>query len=301
MSKSRRRVVTSGPVQTGLIARFEPYLWLLPMFILLIAFCYYPFAKTIQGSLFKVNMANEFTHFIGLDNYEAVVISRYFKTAILNTLKFVAISVPGTMLLSLTMALMADKKRRFHGVYSVLFSIPMAVSMSATCLIFKYFLNNTIGLFNYVFNLKIDWFNDKTFALPALTFLSIWINSGYQYIFITAALRNVPGELLEASCIEGAGWFQRVRKIILPLISPTLFYLFCISLVQDLMTFAQVNIITQGGPRNSTTTLMYLMYRTAFYNQQWGQAYALSIIIFILTSIFMALTFAYEKKGVFYS
>lgn len=296
-----KKRVSSGPVRRGFFAKIEPYLWLCPMFIFLIVFCFFPFLKTIQGSFYKVSIANEYISFIGFDNYKKLISNLNFKKAVFNTIKFVLISVPCTMLISLSLALLANKKRRFHSIYMILFSLPMAVSMSATCLIFRYLLNNSIGLFNYVFKLHIDWYHDRTFALPALALLSIWLDSAYQFIFITAALRNVPEDLIEAACVEGANWFQRVYKIILPLISPTLFYLFCISLINSIMTFAQVNMITEGGPSNNTTTLMYLMYRTAFYNQQWGQAYALSIIIFIFTSIFMLITFAYEKKGVFYS
>lgn len=301
MSKSSRKGAVQGPVTSGFWAKIEPYLWLIPMFFFLIMFTYYPFFRTILGSFFKVNANNQFLSFAGLENYTAAFTNRYFNKALMNTLKFALMSVPTSLVISTLLALLADKERRFHGAYMVLFSLPMAVSMSALCLIFKYFLNNSIGLFNYALGLNIDWYNDKVYALPALAVLSIWLNIGFQFIYVTSALRNVPVELIEASYIEGANAFQRATKIILPLISPTLFYLFCIAAVSDMMVFTQVNIITEGGPRNATMTLMYLMYKTGFTNQQWGPAYALSVIIFVITSIIMALSFRFEKKGVFYS
>lgn len=299
--QKKKAAVRQGPVTTGFGAKVEPYLWLIPMFFFLIMFTYYPFARTVIGSFFKVNAKNQLVSFCGLDNYVKAITDRNFTKSLTNTLKFVVMSVPTSLILSTLLALIADKKRRFHSIYMVLYSLPMAVSMSALCLIFKYFLNNQIGLFNYVFGLDIDWFNDKVYALPALAVLTIWLNIGFQFIYVTSALRNVPEELIEAAYIEGANALQRTTKIILPLISPTLFYLFCIAIVGDMMVFTQVNIITGGGPRNATRTLMYQMYTTGFTNQQWGPAYALSVIIFAITGVIMAISFAYEKKGVFYS
>lgn len=297
----KKAAVQHGPVTSGFAGKVEPYLWLIPMFFFLIMFTYYPFIKTIIGSFFKVNAKNQLVSFAGFDNYARAFGDRNFDKALFNTLKFALMSVPTSLIISTLLALIADKKRRFHSVYMVLYSLPMAVSMSALCLIFRYFLNNSIGLFNYVLGLNIDWFNDRTYALPALAVLTIWLNIGFQFIYVTAALRNVPTELIEASYIEGANAWQRTTKIIVPLISPTLFYLFCIAAVGDMMVFTQVNIITQGGPRNSTQTLMYMMYITGFTNQQWGPAYALSVVIFVVTGAIMAASFAYEKKGVFYS
>ena len=300
MAKQKQKAV-GGPVKSGFLAVIEPYLWLIPMFALLIMFTYYPFINTIRGSFYKVNANNQFVRFCGLENYQQVFNGRYFNKAVSNTFRFILMTVPGSLIISTLLALLADKKRRFHGAYMVLYSLPMAVSMSATCLMFQYLLNNSIGLFNYMFGINIDWFNDKVYSLPALAVLTIWLNVGFQFIFVTAALRNLSTDLIEAAYIEGANWFQRTVKIVLPLISPTLFYLFCIALVGDMMVFTQVNIITQGGPRNATMTLMYLMYQTGFSNQQWGPAYAISVIIFALTSVIMALSFCFEKKGVFYS
>ncbi len=154
--------------------------------------------------------------------------------------------------------------------------------------------NPSLGIINSVFGLNISWLTDKTYALPALTVILIWTELGFSYIYLTAAIRNLPAD------VEGAGRLQKTWKIILPLISPSLFYLFCTLSVSSMIMVRLVLILTQGGPAGSTETLIYRMYNMAYNNSNYSSAYALGVVVFVMVLGLMILNFRMEKRSVFY-
>ena len=281
--------------------RLEPYLYLLPALFFAVAFTYYPFAETIVNSLFKLNVRAQRLSFIGLTNYVNVLKNANFKNAFFNSLRFTVLTVPFNVLISLSLALLAERKRRFSRAYEVLFSLPMAISMSAACMIFKLLFNNSIGLFNYVFGLNISWFYDRTYAMPGLAAITVWMSLGYEFLFLSAALRNVPQDVLEAARVDGARWHQRLCRIVLPLISPTVFYLVCLDIVGSMMMSGPALVLTGGGPRRSTETLVFYMYQQTVSATNMGYGYAMSIVIFLIVFLLILLTFRMEKKGVYYA
>lgn len=281
--------------------KVEPYLFLLPALFFAVAFTYYPFFETIVNSFFKLNVHAQRTTFIGFKNYASVLNNTNFKNAFWNSLRFTFMTVPFNILISLTLAMLAERKQRFHHIYEVLFSLPMAISMSAACMIFKLLLNNSIGLFNYTFGLDIAWFFDRLYAMPGLAAITVWMSLGYEFLFLNAALRNMPQDILEAAKVDGARWHQRTLRIVLPLISPTLFYLACLDIVTNMMMAGPALVLTNGGPRKSTETLVFHMYQQTVSSTSMGYGYAVSIIIFLVVFLMIMLTFRFEKKGVFYS
>lgn len=287
--------------RTRALRRVEPYLFLLPALFFAVTFTYYPFIETIINSFFKLNVRAQRVSFIGFKNYANVLNSANFRNAFLNSLRFTLMTVPFNVLISLSLALLAEHKRRFNRVYEVLFSLPMAISMSAACMIFKLLFNNSIGLFNYTFGLNIAWFYDKRYAMPGLAAISVWMSLGYEFLFLSAALRNVPQDVLEAAKVDGARWPQRTARIVLPLISPTVFYLVCLDIVTNMMMSGPALVLTAGGPRRSTETLVFHMYQQSVSSAAMGYSYAISIVIFLIVFLLILLTFRFEKKGVFYA
>lgn len=281
--------------------KLEPYFYLLPALFFAVAFTYYPFVETIVNSLFKLNVRAQRILFVSIGNYKAVLENVHFHNALTNSLHFTFMTVPFDVLVALVLALLAERKRLFNRFYEVLFSLPMAISMSAACMIFKILLNNSIGLFNYVFRLDIKWFSDRNYALIGLAFITVWMNLGYNFLFLSAALCNVPQEILEAATMDGARWYQRTGRIVLPLITPTLFYLVCLDIVSNMMMAGPVMVLTGGGPRRSTETLIFHMYERTVSATNMGYGYAVSIVIFLIVFLLILLTFRLEKKGVFYS
>lgn len=291
---------TSSISMARMMQKSKPYLFLLPALVFIIMFTYYPFVETIINSFFKLNNKAQRVEFVGLKNYFQVFKAKNFNNSLYNSIRFTVMTVPFNILISLILALLAEKKHRFSWLYEVMFSLPMAISMSATCMIFKLLLNNSIGLLNYSLGLNIKWFFDKKTALWGIAIITVWQNIGYEFLYLSAALRNVPQDVLEAATVDGANWIYRTIRIVFPLISPTLFYLFCLDLIAGMMMSGPVMVLTNGGPRNSTETLVYHMYSKTISGTNMGYGYAISIVIFLIVFLLVLLSFKAEKKGVYY-
>ncbi|MBT9774958.1 ABC transporter permease subunit [Clostridium sp. MCC353] len=278
----------------------EPYLWLAPTIILFAVFTFYPFLKTAYMSLFIVNSMGETKRFVGLGNYLYIFQDDKFVKSIINTFVYVLISVPASKVIGLLLALLANRKRKTSSIYEVLFSLPMAMSMSVSAIIFQLLYNPSFGAINYIFHLNINWLNDERYAMLAIGIISIWMSSGYAFLFMLAAVRNVPEDILESTDLEGASWWQKVRYIYLPLTSPTMFFLICTSLASSMMMTALVNVLTDGGPFHSTQTIIHYMYSQFAVAGNYTNAFPAAIVAFILAAAVTWLSFLYEKKGVHY-
>ncbi len=247
-----------------------------------------------------VDRYGDFSKFTGLKNYIRLFSDEGFYRALFNTLKHLVMMVPCTIGSSLLLALISDKKSRFSRIYEPLFCLSMAVSTAVAGKIFQMLFNPSLGIINSVLGLDISWLTDKRYALPALTAVLVWTELGFSYIYLTAAIRNLPEDVLESADVEGASRLQKVWRIVLPLISPSLFYLFCTLSVSSMIMVRLVLILTQGGPAGSTETLIYRMYNLAYNNSNYSSAYALGVVVFVMVLGLMVLNFWMEKRSVFY-
>lgn len=281
--------------------KIEPYLYLLPALGLMIAFTYYPFAKTVVTSGFLTNATGQAVEFVGLENYEKLFKDPTFIKSIRNTIVYTFCQVPVTIAIAFMMALAAGRKRKTSGVYELMFAFPMAVSMSVAALIFKLLLNPQIGALNHIFQLDCLWFNGEKTAMPAIIILGVWLAVGMDFLFLLAAVRGVSDDLLEAARIDGANFWCELKDIYIPMVSPTLFYLICTNLAASMMMSGQVIVLTKGGPNNATSTIIYYMYKKAFEIYNYGSSYAAAIIGFIFAFVMILISFRFEKKGVHYN
>ena len=279
----------------------EPYLYLLPALGLMLAFTYYPFVKTVATSTFLTNATGQAVEFVGLENYENIWKDPTFIKSIGNTFLYTFCQVPVTIGLALMLALAAGRKRRTSGLYELFFSFPMAVSMSVAALIFKLLLNPQIGILNHILQIDCLWFNGESTAMPAIIVLGIWLSLGMDFLFLLAAVRGVSEDLLEAAKMDGASFWQQLKNVYIPLISPTLFYLICTNLATSMMMSGQVIVLTKGGPNNATSTIIYYMYKKAFEIYNYGASYAAAMIGFCFAFLMILVSFRFEKKGVHYN
>ncbi|MCS7459689.1 sugar ABC transporter permease [Paenibacillus doosanensis] len=279
----------------------KPYLFMLPCLVFVFLFTYYPFAKTFYLGFTLVDLNGNPIEFVWFENFINIFGDHRLLQTFFNTLKYTVITVPGTLIISLVLALLAEKKRKGIGIYQMLFALPMAVSMSSAAMIFQLILNPSIGVFNAMTGLSINWFGDEKYAMVGIAIVSIWMGIGFSFLFLLAAVRNVPEELLEAAEMEGSSYVQSLLHVKLPLMSPTLFFLIITDLIHSLMVFGPVMVLTKGGPMGSSETMIYRMYIEAFENARYGYGSAVAIVIFIIVMIFTLITFVYEKKGVHYS
>lgn len=274
---------------------------LLPIMVFAIAFVYFPFIRTIINAFSRVNSKGIIKGFAGLENFIYTYSRKDFLPALKHTLIIAIFNVPITLVITLTLALLSQKRRRLSAVYETMFTLPMSVSMSAACMIFKSMFSPSVGFINYFFSLKLGWFESTETALATCIILTVWMGIGFDYLLLLSALRGIPKSVMEATEVDGISLWRKIFLVEIPLISPTIFYIFCTNLVLCMMTSAPMIIIMGVSPESSATnTLMSMMYQSGFSSSDYGLAAVLSLTAFILTLLFTILSFVAEKRRVHY-
>ena len=274
---------------------------LLPIMVFAIAFVYFPFIRTIINAFSRVNSKGIIKGFAGLENFIYTYSRKDFLPALKHTLIIAIFNVPITLVITLTLALLSQKRRRLSAVYETMFTLPMSVSMSAACMIFKSMFSPSVGFINYFFSLKLGWFESTETALAACIILTVWMGIGFDYLLLLSALRGIPKSVMEATEVDGISLWRKIFLVEIPLISPTIFYIFCTNLVLCMMTSAPMIIIMGVSPESSATnTLMSMMYQSGFSSSDYGLAAVLSLTAFMLTLLFTILSFVAEKRRVHY-
>ena len=230
------------------LAGVSPYCYLIPCFAVFGMFLFYPFFKTIYLSLFLTDKLGKAKIFVGLKNYTDLLTSESFYNSILVTLIFVVIVVFGSMLLGLATAVLCSKT--FPGIraFSTAYALPMAIASSGAAMIFKVILNPTIGVFNKLTGLDINWISDPRYALICVAVLTAWLNSGINFLYFSAGLGNIDESIYERASVDGASGVQKFFRLTLPGLSPIIFYTLVVNIIQAFQSFGQVKILTQGGP-----------------------------------------------------
>ena len=287
-------------MKKSVLKKAEPYLWLLPAFILFGVFTFYPFLVTVFKSLFIVDSYGNLKRFVGLENYAYILKDEVFIKSIVNTIIFTLLTVPVSKILGLLLALLANKRRKTSAFYEASFAVPMAMASSVTAMIFQLLFVPSLGFINGVFGLDIQWLNDPKFALLSIAIIQIWLSTGYAFIFLLSAVRGISQDIIESASLEGATPLQMLFKIYLPLTSPTMFYLIITDISFSVMMMSLSNVLTNGGPQNSTITMMQYIYKQISGTANYTNANPAAIIAFLIAFAATMAGFAWEKKGVHY-
>ncbi len=277
-----------------------PYCYLVPCFVIFGMFLFYPFFKTIYLSFFLTDKLGQAKIFVGAGNYADLLTSDSFYNSIVVTLIFVVIEVFGSMLLGLVTAVLCSRTIPGIRVFSTSYALPMAIASSGAAMIFKVILNPTIGLFNKLTGLDINWISDPHYALICVAVLTAWLNSGINFLYFSAGLGNIDEAIYERASVDGANAVQKFFRLTLPGLSPIMFYTLVVNIIQAFQSFGQVKILTQGGPGESTNLIVYSIYRDAFFNYKFGSAAAQSVVLFLIIMALTLVMFKVEKKGVKY-
>lgn len=277
------------------------FILLFPIMLFVLVFTYYPFVKNIVYALFRVNTKGELKEFVGLKNFVDIIKRPNFINALKHTLILAFINVPITLVITVGLALLANKKRKLSPVYETMFALPMSISMSAACMIFKSMFSPSVGFINYFFGFKYGWFQSSETALASCLILTIWMGIGFDFLLILSALREIPTSVVEATRVDGISASRRVFKVLLPLISPTLLYVVCTNFVLALMTSAPMIIILgMSSQASSAETIMSMMYQSGIGANNYSLAAVLSLTAFAMALIFTILSFVFSKKKVHY-
>jgi multiple sugar transport system permease protein len=230
--------------------------------------------------------------FVGLDNYLQLLRTPLFWKALGNTLWFVILGVPLSIMMSLAAALLLDSKlARLKGLMRTIYFAPVVTTLVAVAMIWRYLLHTQYGLVNWALGgigiAPVDWLGDPRWSMPAIVLFAVWKNFGYNMIIILAGLQTVPEELDEAARIDGASAFQRLVHVTLPSLAPVLLVVSILTMAGYFQLFAEPYVMTQGGPEESTVSILYFMYEQGF--RWWNLGFA-SAIAFVLFAIMFALT-----------
>ncbi|MCK9286483.1 MAG: sugar ABC transporter permease [Sphaerochaetaceae bacterium] len=276
------------------------FLYILPALFIALLFSYRPFVKTIINSLSIVNYSGTIIDVAGLDNFKRLFADRNFLTSLTNTFRFAVMFVPLNLLVCIILALLVYRKRKGTAFNESLFIMPLSVAMSSAAIVFQALFNPTIGVINFLFNVQVQWFNDPKWAMWVIVILCIWMAMGLDFLLLVGALRSIPKEVLEAAELDGSNRLQTFFHIQIPLISPTLMFVIANRLRDSMLLSGPVLVMTEGGPFRSTQTLVYQMYVEGFKSGNYSMGSAISVIVFLLSLAMIAVSFRFERKGVFY-
>lgn len=289
-------------MKKSLYARYDwaGYLYLAPAFSVIALFHIIPIGFAFVLSLHKTGIRNFFMEFRGVENYRVVVTDAEFWYSMWNTLYYVIGTVPVSIALSLFIAILLNQKINFREPYRVIYFIPVITSINAISIVWRY-IYQTDGVLNRALESVgvsgPDWLGSTAWAMPAIILMSIWKGLGYNVVIFLAGLQNVPPSLYDAAKIDGANRWQQFRNVTWPMISPTTYFVLIMSTMSSFQVFAQVFMMTGGGPLKSTTVVIYHLFEKAYAQHKMGEACALAFVLFaiILTLTFLQKRFVGEK------
>lgn len=278
--------------------------FLAPSLIVFTIFVFVPLIRSVIMSLYGTNPIGQMTNFVGLKYYQRLFTSPAYINSMLVTLKFVLYTVPAVLIFGLLLATLGNLRLKGISIFRVLFSLTIAISGATAALIFMFLYHPLIGIFNYLLSLvgisSIPWLISTKWALIAVAIPRIWLQTGFATVLLLAGMQGISEEYYEAAKIDGAGFWQSWRHITLPLITPSLFFLLVVTTLGAFQTFTEVNVLTGGGPVNSTEVIVQEIYRSFYFNGQYGLASAQALILFVIILVLTIIQFGVLEKRVNY-
>ena len=281
-----------------------PYLLVAPQIIITLVFFMWPASQAIYQSLLIEDAFGLSTEFVWFENFALLAEDKQYLSAFGRTIFFSAAVAFLSMSVALILAGFADRVVRGATAYRTLLIWPYAVAPVLAGALWVFMFNPTLGIFPYILDMVgVDWnhyLNGKQ-AMALVILAAAWKQIAYNFLFYLAAMQSIPRSVIEAAAIDGAGPMRRFRDLIFPLISPTTFFLLVINAVYAFFdTFGIVHAVTQGGPANATTILVYKVYNDGFVGLDLGGSAAQSVILMILVISMTVVQFRYVERKVEY-
>jgi sn-glycerol 3-phosphate transport system permease protein len=279
-------------------------LLILPALGAFVLFAFYPLVKTAYlGFFLAPPTPNLPSHYVGFHQYAQVLSSSDFRDSLARTGYFVLLTVPAGILIGILLANLAHTKVPGIRAFRTIYSSTVATSTAVASVAFLTLLNPEIGVLSYLFGKEggNGILNDPHWALPAVAMVTVWQNIGFTFILLSAALQSLPQEVLEASKVDGASSSVRLRRIVLPLLSPMLFFATVVGVIGGFQSFGQIDLLTQGGPNHASLVLVYDLYQQAFQFNNPGYAAVLSIALFGILLLLTFIQFFFFQRRVSYA
>lgn len=284
-----------------------PYLLVAPLLLLMVVFIYWPLIYSAYLSTFDWNFVRPDKDFVGVDNYTRLTDDPRFERALHGTVVYTLALIPLQVFLPLGLALLlwGVGKSRLQNLYRGALFLPTIVAWSVASILWLWMLNSNYGVINQVLGVfgvdNVNWLGERNTAIWAVILVATWKTLGFHMLLYLAALQAVPRDYVEAAQVDGASSYQVMTSIRFPLITPTFFFVLVTTVItvnEDV--FAAINVLTDGGPFESTTNIVYYLYQQGFVYFQIGAASAVAVIVFLATVFFTWLQFRYLERHVHY-
>jgi len=301
---STLHAVAPAPRTRGLSVQVYGYLLLLPALGFLLMFTHYPMLATLWESVFSAARNGHPAQFVGLDNYRALLDDDTFLLSLRNNLLYAAITIPLSVVLALLMALAVNRRLRGNAVTRAAFFIPSLLPMVAIANLWLFFYTPQLGLLNKLLALfslpAVNWLGQPDTALYSLMAVSVWREAGFFMIFYLAAVQQIDPRLAEAAEIDGAGRGYDFRRVQWPLLMPTTLFILINASMNAFRIVDQVIAMTNGGPNNSTSLLLFYIYRTAFSYWDLPYASAMTVVLLVILASIALIKFNLMDKRAHY-
>lgn len=262
-----------------------------------------PLIAVFWFSLNDFNALRRTFDFVGAGNYELILADPIFAEGVRNTAVFSAALVPLNLGLAMLLAVLLNQKLRGTAVFRTLFFSPVVISLAAWAIVWRFLLEPDGGV-NAIAQLfgadGPNWLREPETAMASVVMVQVFKNVGLNMVLFLAALQGVPEELYEAARIDGAGRLSMFRRVTLPLVSPVVLFVSILTIAGSLQVFAQILLLTEGGPGNSTLVLVYYLYKQAFQFSELGYASALAVILFLVALLLTVGQWQLRKRWVFH-
>ncbi|RJT05444.1 carbohydrate ABC transporter permease [Halococcus sp. IIIV-5B] len=291
-----RTEATEGSLQRR--ETVDGVLFAVPYMIFFCVFLLYPLLQGLYMSLFEWNpLFPAQSEFLGIQNYASMLQDPAFWNALVNTVYFVVLTVPAMVIFGLALALGVNKKVIGRRYLRTIYFSPYILTVSIVGIVWSLFLSSGFGPINYYLGFIMDtppnWLGSSALAMPVLAVVTNWWLLGFNFVILLAARQNVPERLYEAARLDGAGTWRAFRDITLPQMRNAIAFVVIVQFIQQFQVFGQPYVMTDGGPNNSTMTLVYYLYNAAFSQQRFGYAAAVGYLLFGLLVVVSYVNYRY--------
>lgn len=280
--------------------------FIIPTMLGLFVLNFYPIVNTIYQSFFKTGDFGLGNVFIGLKNYQDLLFGSG-KTelwqSLWNTIKYALIEVPFSVVISMLLAVLLNRKMKGRSVYRTIFFLPMVCAPAAVAMVWKWLYNQQFGLLNNIFHTKVAWISDPKIAWICIGVIGVWSIIGYNMVLFLGGLQEIPGDYYEAARIDGAGGVRQFFSITMPLLSPTTFFIVQTRIIGALTIFDLMFMVMDKTNQalDKTQSIVYLFYQYSFTNGNKGMGSAIVVILLIFIMILTAILQKLEKKLVYHN
>ncbi len=281
------------------------YLFILPTFIGFVLFILYPIVESIRISFMDYSLLRG-SEYIGLENYADILSDRRIRTVYGNTVVFTLFAVFFNAGVGLLLAVALNRRMSLfiRNLYRSIFFFPLLVAHTYIAVIWRFLYQKDTGVINYYLGqigiAPVPWLSQAGWSMAAIIILDVWKNTGFAMLVFLAGLQNIPNEFYESAQLDGANERQIFSRITLPLLSPTIFFILVIFMIGALQVFDTIMVLTEGGPGDSTRTVVMYIFEKAFQRFDMGYAAAISMTLFAVILVLTLIQFRISRRWVHY-